>query len=103
MILERYLSRFDVDIEALVLGCTHYPILEKKIRTILPSHIDIINPGFEAAQKFVHYLRRHPKIETTLSTGKTRQFFATGDTEKFQKLGSEFVGFPIKEVRFADL
>lgn len=98
MILERYLARFDSDIEALVLGCTHYPILIDRIRKIIGPNIKIIDPGTESAEKFVTYLKNHPEIEQTLQKSGKRKFFSTWDPEKFRELGSKFVGFPIEQV-----
>jgi glutamate racemase len=91
MILERYLSRFDPDIEALILGCTHYPILEKQIRARLNPKIDIIDSGKEAAKKFQMYLMRHPEIKDILTLKGKRRYFTTGDTSHFDELGSIFL------------
>jgi glutamate racemase len=62
-LLREYLSRFSSDIEALVLGCTHYPLIRESIEHIwmelytskLP---DIIDPGVEAARKFGEWMKR---------------------------------------------
>jgi glutamate racemase len=69
MILERYLSRFDTDIEALILGCTHYPILRDRIDGFFDKKLPIIDSGEEAARKFTQYLTRHHDIKASLSTG----------------------------------
>lgn len=103
MILERYLSRFDGDIEALVLGCTHYPILSEQIRAYLHPSIDIIDSGKEAAQKFKMYLARHPDIDARLAKTGSRTFYTTGEIEKFQTLGSLLSGIEISEARTAKL
>lgn len=58
------------NIEALVLGCTHYPLVRKEIEAMLPG-VTIVDPGEEAAIKFGAYLERHPEIETRLSRGGT--------------------------------
>lgn len=64
--LSTHLAKFDTDIEALVLGCTHYPIIRPLIEVFLP-HVPIINPGYESAIKFQEYLIRHSDIEKNLS------------------------------------
>lgn len=67
-ILENHLAKFDNDIEAIVLGCTHYPYVRNTIEQIRPG-IDIIDPWFEAAKKFASYLKRHPEIEAKIGKG----------------------------------
>ncbi len=64
ILLREYLSRFSHDIEALVLGCTHYPLIRTSIDNIWTEvhHTktpDIIDPGFEAAKRFNGWMRRH--------------------------------------------
>ncbi len=61
--LEEYLSQFSSDIEALILGCTHYPLIRESIeKTWEQIHHkkspDIIDPGKEAAKKFESWLLR---------------------------------------------
>jgi glutamate racemase len=58
------------NIEALVLGCTHYPLVRAEIEAILPG-IAIVDPGFEAAAKFAAYLERHPEIEGKITKNGT--------------------------------
>lgn len=67
-LLEEYVSKFSLDIEALVLGCTHFPFIETEIQKALyrhithhwgGQHIQLINPWQEAAKKFSAWLIRH--------------------------------------------
>lgn len=67
--LREKLSRFQ-NVEALVLGCTHYPLVRNEIESLLPG-IEIVDPGEEAAKKFEAYLKRHPEIEAKISKGGT--------------------------------
>ncbi|MDD5197733.1 MAG: glutamate racemase [Candidatus Gracilibacteria bacterium] len=89
-ILSNHLGKFDADIEALILGCTHYPIIRRHIETILPR-LPIIDPGYESAIKFREYLIRHPSIEKNLSRGGKTMFFTSGNTENFMKTGSKIL------------
>ncbi len=86
-LVERYTKQFDSDIEAIVLGCTHYPIIRHHIESIF-SHIPIIDPGYESALKFSEYLERHPDIKKHLSLSGEMRFFTSGDTTKFQEKGA---------------
>lgn len=67
-----------VDIEALVLGCTHYPLVRGEIESLLPN-VTIVDPGAEAALKFGTYLERHPEIETRIGRGGTLRMTFSGE------------------------
>ena len=61
--LREYLSQFSPDIEALVLGCTHYPLIRESIERIWTGLYDnkipdLIDPGEEAAKRFKGWMRR---------------------------------------------
>ncbi len=51
------------DIDTLLLACTQYLLILKKIRKFTPSHINIISQGEIVAESFKNYLHRHPEIE----------------------------------------
>jgi glutamate racemase len=72
-LLEAAIGRFERDTEALVLGCTHYPIVRREIletwQRIHGTTVDIVDPGSEAAARFAGYLLRHPEFR--LSEGGT--------------------------------
>ncbi|MDD2916261.1 MAG: hypothetical protein PHH70_00245 [Candidatus Gracilibacteria bacterium] len=82
---QKLLIQFDSDIEALILGCTHYPIIRGVIENCLPG-LPIIDPGFESAVKFREYLGRHPDIEKNISRGGEMRFFTSGDMGKFREI-----------------
>lgn len=85
------LMKEDPEIDAVLLACTHYPLLEAEIRKALPAGVRPIFQGDIVARKTVDYLKRHPEIETCLSkTGKTN--FLTTDTAKFFKKGANLFG-----------
>ena len=86
-------------IDALILGCTHYGILENKIRKIIGNKIEIINEDRIIGRKLKDYLKRHPEIEKNLRRDSKIRFFTTDLTDKFKILGSKFFGkkiFPEK-------
>lgn len=85
------LMKEDPEIDAVLLACTHYPLLEAEIRKALPAGVRPIFQGDIVACKTVDYLKRHPEIETRLSkTGKTN--FLTTDTAKFFEKGANLFG-----------
>ncbi len=98
--LQRYLSYLiKQDIDTLVLGCTHYSLLEDKIKQIVGPQVQVISEGKIVAQRLKDYLIRHPEIAGGISQfGKTK--FLTSDiTGKFKTLGSQFFGKPIEPKR----
>lgn len=76
-VLEKHVSEFR-DIEALVLGCTHYPLVRNELEPLVPG-VEIVDPGRESAKKFGDYLRRHPEIERRLSRGGKTTVNFSGD------------------------
>ena len=83
------------DIGALLLACTHYPLLLPKIRAIVPDHIDILVQGDIVAPSLADYLFRHPEIESTLSRNGTQRFLTTDQIEGFDRLAEVFLGHPV--------
>ncbi len=77
--------------DSLILGCTHYGVLEKTIKKVIEefgSEISIINESDVVAEKLAEYLKRHPEIEQNISKNKKTEFFSTDLTDRFQKIGS---------------
>lgn len=85
------------DIDTLLLACTHYPLLQDKIKAYLPPHIKVVAQGDIVAQSLVDYLKRHTEIEQQLTQGATREFFTTtDDTADFDQHASLFSPDPVK-------
>lgn len=100
IILESYLQPLKrKGIDTLILGCTHYGILETKIRQIVGPRIHIVSEAKILPKKLQNYLERHPQIEKTLGKNKSVLFYSTDLTDKFTSLGSKFFGKEIKAVK----
>ncbi len=92
-ILKEYLAYFkNKKIDALLLGCTHYGIIKKEFRAILPKGIAIISQDTVVPKKTKEYLARHPEIEHRLSKGGKRDFYVTDITDHFKKMASRWFG-----------
>lgn len=90
-VLEEYLQPLlEKQIDTLVLGCTHYPLLKNEIRGIIGPKIRIVSQDEFLHKKVQNYLERHPEIDTRLSKNRTRAFFITKKTEHFEKLAKEW-------------
>ncbi len=97
LIIERYLSPLRTKkIDTLILGCTHYGILQPQIKKAFGKNITIIAESRVVPKKLKNYLARHPEIERALTKKGSVQFFSTDLTERFLRLGSRFFGKKIK-------
>lgn len=93
--LERLLDR-DRDIDTVLLACTHYPLLEQKIRQYLPQGITLIEQGPIVADSLEDYFIRHPEMRQKCSTGGTRAFYTTDATAEFDRQAAVFYGEPLQ-------
>lgn len=97
IMLRKYLTPLmKAKIDTLVLGCTHYGILEAKIRKITGKRVSVISEARVIPKKLEDYLARHPEIEGKLSQKGTVRFFSTDLTPAFSTRGSEFYGKKIR-------
>lgn len=85
----------DPDIDTVILGCTHYPILYPKIREAMPSGVNIVCQGDIVAHSLVDYLRRHPEIDARITRGAHTEYLTTENPEKFASLATLFLGHDI--------
>ncbi len=79
------------DIDTVILGCTHYPLLLNKISKYMPRDIHVIAQGTIVAESLKDYLRRHPEMERKCSHGGTCAYCTTEEVEKFSSMASVFV------------
>jgi len=82
-------------IEVLILGCTHYPLIEKKIMDYFNEKVKLINPGFSAALRVKTILGENNLLNDTEGYD---EFFLSDEQENFQKIARDFLGFDIPEV-----
>jgi len=79
------------NIDTVVLGCTHYPLLLTKIRDYLPDEISILSQGEVVALSLADYLNRHPEIDRKLSKNSQRLFYTTDVPEIFSEKAKIFL------------
>jgi glutamate racemase len=87
------------DVDALLLACTHYPLLQEEIRKVVPPGVALLSQGEIVAPSLADYLRRHPEIESRLSHGGSTRFLTTDSSEAFSRLGELFLGHPVSSER----
>ena len=102
-IAEIYLHNFsNSDIDTLILGCTHYPIMANTIQTFLPSQIQLVYSGKTVGHKLAKYLK-NKNYENSSNTLPKIQFFVTDYPQKFDELGSHFWGRKLNNVTHISL
>ena len=85
------LLRKDPDIDAIVLGCTHYPLLMSSIVSHVPPHVRIVPQGQYVAASLCDYLHRHPEIERKLTKQGQCYYLTTESEEKFKENAQIFL------------
>ncbi len=95
------------DADALVLGCTHYPLLKPLLHRVAPPHVSIVDSAESTARAVADHLER--LLPLTRAVHEERRalprlkFFATDSVEKFRRLGERFLGRAIEDVQHVDL
>lgn len=86
-------------VDALVLACTHYPLLRPKIEQSLPQGVSLISQGELVAASLEDYLHRHPEMDVRLSRGGGIDYCTTECPDKFEDLASIFVSSEVSATR----
>lgn len=86
----------DPEIDVIILGCTHYPILKPYIETIVPENVKVIAQGPIIAEKLEDYLLRHPEIEKVCSKNGDLHLLTTENSLDFDEKASLFLGVKVK-------
>ena len=81
--------------DTVVLGCTHYAIIEAEIRRLLPFKIKLVTQGQIVAKKLKQYLSNHPEIETKLDRESKKVFLTTKKSAQVKRLTELFYGQPV--------
>ena len=86
----------DSEIDTIILGCTHYPLLLDKIQRYTPSHIRLIPQGEYVARSLADYLHRHSDMEECISRGGTTRYLTTERPDAFSENATLFLGHDIE-------
>ncbi len=85
------LMHLDPDIDAIILGCTHYPLLMPKILKYVHPGVRVIAQGDYVAESLQRYLTRHEELDSKCSKGGTCSYFTTENTDKFKESARIFL------------
>ena len=89
------IMRQDPEIDALILGCTHYPLLMPKILKHLPAGVRIVPQGEYVADSLQQYFEKHNNIEHQCSKGGTVRYLTTENPNKFKEQAQIFLHEPV--------
>lgn len=97
-IIDYYLSSFkETDIDALILGCTHYPLLRSKIREYVGEKITLVNPAYETAMDLKRLLQEqdmeNPDIE---GDHGSYSFYVSDAADKFKQFANSILPYDIE-------
>jgi glutamate racemase len=81
----------DPEIDAIILGCTHYPLLMPKILKYLPEGVKIVSQGEYVASSLKAYLERHIEIERKCAKQGSVNYLTTENPEKFKESAQIFL------------
>jgi glutamate racemase len=93
----------NLDPDTLVLGCTHYPLLRPLIEEAVPAGMRVIDSAESTADAALQLINGRTDPVTGDCSNTVIRCFATDSVDKFQRLGSRFLGCPVGDVRLVDL
>jgi glutamate racemase len=82
----------DPELDTIILGCTHYPLLLNTIRKYVPENLNIINQGPVVAEKLAEYLKRHHEMEKRITKNGLVKYLTTENAEIFESKAGLFLG-----------
>ena len=96
-IIEYYLdSMRKTGIDAMILGCTHYPLLRSKIRTFMGEKIQIVNPAYETAMDLKKLLKEQGREHDGTTEEHSRyEFYVSDAAEKFRQFANTVMPFDV--------
>ncbi len=89
----------DPEIDTIILGCTHYPLLAEIIAQYLPKETLILSQGELVANSLETYLKKHKALESKCTKGNSVSYFTTDDPGIFEERAEIFLGKVIKANR----
>ena len=104
-VIDYYLdSMKKTDIDAMILGCTHYPLLRSKIRAYMGEKIQIVNPAYETAMDLRKLLKEMDmENDGTVTAASRYEFFVSDAAEKFRKFANTVMPFDVPETNVVNI
>lgn len=104
LIAEEYLNELKIkDVDTLILGCTHYPLLSNVIQKVMGNNVNLIDSGTAAALNVDSYLKNKDIILSNKGEHKENHFYVTDMPKRFRKVAELFLGRKIQNVHKIEL
>jgi glutamate racemase len=97
LIAQSYLEPIRHKIDAVLLACTHYPLIRSTLQKTLGPNVFLIDPAEKCAIQTKKFLSQNNLLNCQTEK-PVHQFYSTNDPEKFQKFGEFFFGAPIEKI-----
>ena len=96
--VQKYLDQLlsaDPEIDTILLGCTHYPLLLDTISSLVPKGVKVLTQGTIVAASLVDYLQRHPALDAGITRHSDCVFYTTDATADFDAHAADFLGYSV--------
>lgn len=98
LVAEKYLSDLKKrDVDTVVLGCTHYPLLKQVIAEVMGAEVQLIDSAIEISQE-INIILEDLGIKRVSRSPSFREFYVTDVPERFLKVGEKFLGQQIDHI-----
>ena len=103
-VAQKYLEPImNSDVDTLVLGCTHYPLLTGVISYVMGDSVTLVSSAEETAKDLYRTLVENNALRPQSSSAPTHRFLATGDAKAFETLARRFLGPEVTQVQHQSL
>jgi glutamate racemase len=93
----------DAEVDTLVLGCTHYPLLTGVISYVMGNEVSLVSSAEETAKDLYRVLVESSLLSSSTKKAPDYRFLATGDAHAFESLARRFLGPEVGSVQHQDL
>lgn len=105
-IARRYLTELiDIDIDTLILGCTHYPLIRSTLGRIMGDRVALVNPAYETTMELRRLLASHDLLcQTPPALGSNRyQFYVSDKADKFIRFANSIIKYGILSAKTVNI
>ena len=102
-IAQRYLTVFkEYEVDALVLGCTHYPLLRNTVQRVVGDKVKLVNPAYETAKSLRKLLVENGLLNTS-GEEVHHEYFASDMTDQFVSFADKVLPFRVDQIRVVNI
>ena len=105
-IAKRYLNELiDIDIDTLILGCTHYPLIRSTVARVMGEKVTLVNPAFETARELRETLEKKGLLnDAPIGLGENKyQFYVSDGAEKFKTFANSIIKYGILSAKTVNI